>query len=81
MSDSKPLTNELIKELQAILERKNGRKYSYDEAARIGRGLVGLYDELADNPLGIGIINGRKENKRVVDVSLQNKKLTDETML
>ncbi len=79
MTDSKPLTNELIKELQVILERKNGRKYSYDEAARIGRGLVELYDELADNPLGIGI--KKKGEEKVVDVSLQNKKLTDETML
>ena len=79
MTDSKPLTNELIKELQGILERKNGRKYSYDEAARIGRGLVELYDELADNPLGIGI--KKKGEEKVVDVSLQNKKLTDETML
>lgn len=77
MTDSKPLTNELIKELQAILERKNGRKYSYDEAARIGRGLVNLYDELADNPLGIGVI----KKKGDVDVSLQKNKLTDETML
>ena len=76
MTDSKPLTNELIKELQAILERKNGRKYSYDEAARIGRGLVELYDELADNPLGIGI--KKKGEEKVVDVSLQNNNLTDE---
>ena len=56
MSEAKTLSKELIVELQAILERKNGRPYSYDEAARIGRGIVGIYGELADNPLGIGII-------------------------
>ena len=55
MSDSKPPAKELILELKEILERKNGRKYDYDEVERIGRGLVGLYDELADNPLGIGV--------------------------
>ena len=54
MAETKPLTNKLILELKDILERKNGRSYSYDEAARIGRGLVGLFDELADNPLDIG---------------------------
>ncbi|HET9098129.1 MAG TPA: hypothetical protein VFN51_00765 [Candidatus Saccharimonadales bacterium] len=67
MSDSNPLTKELILELKEILERKNDRKYSYDEVARIGRGLVGLYDELADNPLDIGI----KRKKRDVDVNPQ----------
>ncbi len=73
MPDSKTLTKELILELKEILERKNGRSYSYDEVARIGRGLVGLYDELADNPLDIGI----KRKKKDVDVSLQKNKLTD----
>ncbi len=75
MSDSKPLTNELIHELKEILERKNGCEYSYDDAARIGRGLVGLFDELADNPLGIGIKN---KKGGVVDVSLQKNKVTDD---
>ncbi len=54
MAEAKQLPSELILELKAILERKNGRPYSYDEAARIGRGLVEIYDDLADNPLGIG---------------------------
>lgn len=78
MSDSKPPAKELILELKKILERKNGRKYSYDEAERIGRGLVGLYDELADNPLGIGV---KKKKGGFVDVSLQNKNVTDDKML
>ncbi|HUD10659.1 MAG TPA: hypothetical protein VMR28_03240 [Candidatus Saccharimonadales bacterium] len=60
MAETKPLANQLILELKEILERKNGRSYSYDEAARIGRGLVGIYDELADNPLGIGVIKKKK---------------------
>lgn len=56
MFETKPLTNELIRELKAILERKNEQPYSFEETARIGRGLVEIYSELADNPLGIGYI-------------------------
>ncbi len=56
MAETKPLTSELILELKAILERQNERTYSYDEAARIGRGLTDIFSELADNPLGIGHI-------------------------
>ncbi len=62
MPETKPLTNELIRGLQEILERKHGRPYSYDEAARIGRGLVNIYSELADNPLGIGHIKQKGGN-------------------
>lgn len=59
MPEVKPLTNKLILELKEILERKNGRPYSYDEAARIGRSLVGLFSELADNPAGIGHVKNK----------------------
>lgn len=56
MAETKTLTSELILELKAILERQNGRVYSYEEAARIGRGVTDIFSELADNPLGIGHI-------------------------
>lgn len=53
-NDTKQLSKDLVLELKEILERLNGKTYSYDEVARVGRGLVGIYSELADNPLGIG---------------------------
>lgn len=68
MSEAQTLTKELIVELQTILERKNGRPYSFDEAARIGRGLTDIFSELADNPLGIGHIKrkgGSDESQNV----------------
>lgn len=63
MSEAQSPTNELILELKGILERKNKRSYTYDEVVRIGRGLVGIYRELADNPLGIGH-KKRKEKRK-----------------
>jgi len=63
MAETKPLTSELILELKAILERNNGRTYSYEKAARIGRGLTDIFSELADNPLGIGHIKRKGGNE------------------
>ncbi len=68
MSEATSIKKDLILELKAILERKNDRPYSYDEAARVGRGLVEIYDELADNPLGIGHVKtkgGSNENRKL----------------
>lgn len=45
------VNNEEIEELRAILEREQKRKVTFEEAEEVGKGLVTLYETLA---------NGRK---------------------
>ena len=45
---------EQIERLRRILEKEQRRMVSYDEAFEIARLLISFYDNLADNPLGIG---------------------------
>jgi len=56
MSSQETLLKERVLKLQAILALENGRPYSYEEAERVGRGLLNYYSNLANNELGIGLI-------------------------
>jgi hypothetical protein len=62
MSTNEALIKEKVLKLQAIIGRENGRTYSYEEAESIGRGLLNLYSNLADNELGIGLIERPTED-------------------
>ena len=57
------ITAKSLASLKAILERENGRFYSPDEVERIGRGLISLYADLADNELNIGFPKPSSENR------------------
>ena len=48
------ISQKQILKLKKILEKEHGREFSFEEASRIGNGLVRLYSNLADNNLGIG---------------------------
>jgi hypothetical protein len=64
MPTDETLIKEKVLRLQDILGRKNGRTFSYEETEQIGRGLLNIYSNLADNELGIGlIIKSTEENE------------------
>ena len=48
------IPTEQIERLRRILEKEQQRMVSYDEAFEVARLLISFYDNLADNPLGIG---------------------------
>jgi len=48
------LSKESLQRLQQILEAENGYAYDITTVEEIGRGLINIYSQLADNSLGIG---------------------------
>lgn len=48
LSRSFRIDDEAIEELRVILEEQNGREVSLEEAEKVGRGLVGIAETLAN---------------------------------
>lgn len=41
------ISDEMYEQLRQILEKQNGKTYTFEEAKEIGEGLIGFYELLA----------------------------------